>query len=266
MPSTKPANRYATILAGVFKNHFRKGATEVVFERSELEAHAKRLRIEPPKNWGDLIYSFRYRAKLPKLILDATPKGHEWIIEGAGRAKYRMRIVSIRRIDPREDLLAIKIPDSTPEIISAYALGDEQALLAKVRYNRLIDIFLGLTAYSLQNHLRTTVKGIGQIEIDEIYIGLDRTGTHFVVPVQAKGGKDKHSVVQSMQDVACCEEKFPSLTCRPVCAQFMAENVIAMFELDARQGSGLVVQERHFKLVPAEAISKEELEFYARGS
>ena len=72
------------------------------------------------------------------------------------------------------------IPDATPELIRAYALDDEQALLAIVRYNRLIDTFLGLTTYSLQNHLRTTVQGMGQIEIDELYIGLDKHGCHYV--------------------------------------------------------------------------------------
>jgi len=51
-------------------------------------------------------------------------------------------------------MAATKIPDSTPELVGAYALDDEQALLAIVRYNRLIDIFLSLTTYSLQNHLR----------------------------------------------------------------------------------------------------------------
>ena len=65
------------------------------------------------------------------------------------------------RIKPREDLITISIPDATPELIRVYALDDEQALLAIVRYNRLIDTFLGLTTYSLQNHLRTTVKRIG---------------------------------------------------------------------------------------------------------
>ena len=47
-------------------------------------------------------------------------------------------------------------------------LRDGPALLAKVRYNRLVDIFIGITCYSLQNHLRTTVRSIGQVEIDEI--------------------------------------------------------------------------------------------------
>ena len=70
-------------------------------------------------------------------------------------------------------------------------MSDEQALLAKVRYNRLIDVFLGVAAYSLQNHLRTTVSDVGQLEIDEIYVGVDRQGRQYVMPVQAKGGSDR---------------------------------------------------------------------------
>ena len=53
-------------------------------------------------------------------------------------------------------LATTKIPDGTPSIVRKYSISDEQALLAIVRYNRLIDIFLGVTCYSLQNHLRTT--------------------------------------------------------------------------------------------------------------
>src|SRR5690606_22384831 len=119
------------------------------------------------------------------------PPGMEWIIEGTGRAQYSFKLVRINRIVPNPSLVEIKVPDATPEIIAAYALSDEQALLAKVRYNRLVDVFLGIAAYSLQNHLRTSVAGIGQIEIDEIYVGLDRHGRQFVLPVQAKGGSDQ---------------------------------------------------------------------------
>ena len=69
-------------------------------------------------------------------------------------------------------------------------MSDEQALLARVRYNRLVDIFLGIACYSLQNHLRTTASNMGQVETDELYVGVDRRGSHYVVPIQAKGGKD----------------------------------------------------------------------------
>ncbi len=86
----------------------------------------------------------------------------------------------------RQEFRLREIPDATPEIILSYALSDEQALLAKVRYNRLLDIFLGITTYSLQNHLRTTVAGIGQIEIDEIYVGIDRHGRQYIMPMQGK--------------------------------------------------------------------------------
>ena len=85
----------------------------------------------------------------------------EWGIELAGKGLYRFKLRKLMRIVPRPDLIAIKIPDATPEIITAYALTHEQSLLAKVRYNRLIDIFLGIASYSLQNHLLTFVKDMG---------------------------------------------------------------------------------------------------------
>ena len=92
---------------------------------------------------------------------------------------------------PNQNLAGTKIPDATPGIIAKYAFSDEQALLTRIRANRLIDIFLGIACYSLQNHLRTTVVGMGQVETDEIYVGVDKGGSHYVVPVQAKGGGDR---------------------------------------------------------------------------
>ena len=53
-------------------------------------------------------------------ILATQPEGFEWIIEGAGKARYRFRLSRINRIEPRTDLAEIKLPDSTPEIISAF--------------------------------------------------------------------------------------------------------------------------------------------------
>lgn len=186
----------------------------------------------------------------------------EWIIEGAGKARYLFRLVGQSRILPRKELITIKIPDATPELIASYALDDEQALLAKVRYNRLIDIFLSLTTYSLQNHLRTTVKGLGQIEIDELYIGIDRYGCHYVIPVQAKGGKDQISVVQTKQDIKWCADKFDGLACQAVAAQFMEENVIALFELKIEEDEVKIVEERHYKLVPSEDLDEDAIRSY----
>ena len=163
-----------------------------------------------------------------------------------------------------EALSKIAIPDATPEIIRAYALDDEQALLAIVRYNRLIDIFLGLTTYSLQNHLRTTVGGV-QIESDELYVGLDKHGCHYVIPVQAKGGTDQIGVVQATQDVRYATAKFPRMRCWPIAAQFMKDNqgdVVAMFELTLQDGQLRVAEERHYRLVPHDQIDRQEVRNY----
>jgi len=264
MPKKKTGtdNLYSVIIEKLFQRHYSKGTKEFEFERSEVETIVKELGKPLPKNIGDLFYSFRYRTSLPKSIQDTAPTGKEWIIEGTGRAKYAFRLVKLNRIVPRAELVTIKVPDATPEIIASYALDDEQALLAKVRYNRLIDIFLGLTTYSLQNHLRTTVKGMGQIEIDELYIGLDKHGCHYVIPVQAKGGKDQISVVQTKQDIRWCEEKFPGIACRAISAQFMNENLIAIFELTVDDDLVKVVEERHYKLVPASELDAAAIRQY----
>jgi hypothetical protein len=253
--SSSPPNRYHAIIEKIFFDRYDAKKTEFAFARIELETAAADQNIKLPKNLGDILYSMRYRTALPASILATQPNGREWIIEGTGRSKYAFRLVTVTRIRPNTVLATILIPDSTPEIIRAYALDDEQALLAIVRYNRLIDTFLGLTTYSLQNHLRTTVNGV-QIEIDELYVGLDRHGCHYVIPVQAKGGSDQIGIVQTTQDIRYAEQKFPKMRCRPIAAQFMDGGVVAMFELTLQDQEVKVVEERHYKLVPASEMDQ----------
>ena len=90
----------------------------------------------------------------------------------------------------------------------------------------------------------------------------DRSGTHFVVPVQAKGGTDQIGVVQTRQDIAYCEQKFANLVCRAVAAQFMADEVIAMFELALEEDDLVVIREKHFKLVPSRELTDSDLKQY----
>jgi hypothetical protein len=237
---------------------------EVTFERQDIIKVANELDIPLPKNLGDLIYSFRYRASLPKRIQSKAGKGEIWIIRPAGIARYKFVLVPDVPLLPNENMIAIKVPDSTPGIVSKYRLNDEQALLARVRYNRLVNIFLGIACYSLQNHLRTTVAGMGQVETDEIYVGVDKKGVHYVVPVQAKGGTDRLSIVQVEQDLGVCASKFPGLISRPVAAQFMREEVIALFEF-AQNGEGVgIVSEKHYRLVPPDEVTDSDLDGYAK--
>jgi len=257
-------NRYAQIIEKVFLSHYRAGATEVPFEREDSVRIARGLKIKLPKNLGDVIYSFRYRTPLPDAVRARAPKGKEWIIRPAGPSKYCFVAISQATIAPSKIMAETKVPDSTPGVIAMYALSDEQALLAKLRYNRLIDIFTGVTCHSLQSHLRTSVRTLGQVETDEVYIGVDKRGAHYVFPVQAKGGNDVISVVQIEQDMAVCAAKFPALICRPIAAQFMADDLIALFELEEGKQGIAISSERHYRLVPGEEVTPDDLTVYRK--
>jgi hypothetical protein len=260
--SRSKAGAYSRIIEEIFNRHYRKGAKKVAFGREDIRTAAKEQGIDLPSNIGDVVYSFRYRAELPRSIRDKAPESMQWVIRPVGAAKYSFELTRVANITPAPMLAETKIPNATPGLIDTYALTDEQALLAKLRYNRLIDVFTGLTCYSLQSHLRTQVPNMGQVETDELYVGLDKRGSHYIIPVQAKGGNDKLGVVQIEQDVAMCAAKFHHLICKPIGAQFMDDDLIALFEFELSRKGVAIASEKHYRLVPPEEVSAEDLATY----
>ncbi len=256
--------KYEKIIEWVFKKNHKSGAVRVSFNREELVQASDVLGFERIKNLGDISYSFRFRRELPESICETAHPGTEWIIVGTGIGEYQFQLASPGKILPTQHLKIVKVPDATPEIVRLYAPGtDEQALLTRARYNRLIDIFTGLTCYSIQNHLRTTVTNIGQVEVDEIYVGINKRGAHFVLPCQAKSPGDKFGIVQVMQDIALCRDRYPNAICKPIALQFMSESRVAILELTIVEDNELlklnIVDEKHYELVPRTQISDEEL-------
>ncbi len=258
-------NRYVKIIEEIFVSRYKAGKKMISFEREDIERAATKLGIKLPKNLGDLIYSFRYRIALPARIQSRARKGKTWTIQPAGRSKYAFVEGAVQNFTPNPKVEETKIADATPGIVSMYSFNDEQALLAKIRYNRLIDTFTGTTCYSLQNHLRTTVPGMGQVETDELYVGVDTRGAHYVFPVQAKGPKDHMGIVQIRQDVALCAQKFSKLICCPIAAQHLADDLIALFSFKMQKGGDFaILDEKHYRLVPAEDISEKDTAEYAK--
>jgi len=262
MAQKEDRSRYDQLIERVFFNNYAKNASEVHFERDEFAAIAKDLGIDLPKNLGDIIYSYRYRNRLPQRIRELLREDEEWVIRSIGRGKYVFAKCPIHQVSPNPRLSKIKVLDSTPEIIRRYALSDEQALLAILRYNKLMEVFTGVACYSLQSHLRTFVQDVGQVETDEIYIGVSRTGEQFVFPVQAKGARENVGIVQIEQDFAVCRAKFPNLTCRPIAAQFVESDLIALFEFEISGGEISIKEEKHYRIVPNEGLSDEEIAGY----
>ena len=104
----KGPNRYTRILEAIFERHYKKGVSEIDFERAEFTQVADELGIVLPKNLGDVLYSFRYRTLLPKSITSKAPKGYEWIIRPAGKGKYKLVIVRQLLIVPSSVLAETK--------------------------------------------------------------------------------------------------------------------------------------------------------------
>ena len=267
-PATSLAQR---LIEKIFAERHRPGLQEVTFTRDDLISAAAALGAPRPKNLGDIVYSLRYRVPLPDAITQTAPPGREWAIFPGGNAVYTLRTVPFNLIEPRQGLRTIRLPDATPGVIAKYSLSDEQALLARVRYNRLLDVFTGLACYPLQSHLRTSITipsaidgtpSSSQVETDDLYVGLDEHGAHYILPVQAKGGSDTLSVIQIWQDFRVAEQKFSDLIPRPIAAQFMDQGAIALFEFQESNDQITIAREHHYSLAPPEELDPAELAAY----
>lgn len=97
------SSRYASIIEALFLAKHTPNARAVDFEHEDLVVFARQLGIGLPKNLGDVIYSFRYRTKLPPSVLGTAPEGKTWIIRSAGRSKYRFVLVSDMPLAPKSE-------------------------------------------------------------------------------------------------------------------------------------------------------------------
>lgn len=256
---------YDAAIKHIFFSKYRHGISRIDFSREEISQALITLGRKPILNLGDVPYRYRYRQSLPIEITATAPNGKEWSILPTGDGKYCFQLTGPSRIIPNTLLAESRLPDATPGIIEMYAKGDEQALLARLRYNRLLDIFTGIACYSLQSHLRTKVKNMGQGEIDEIYVGIDRRGAHYILPVQAKGGRDQISLVQIEQDIRICSHAFTTLICKPIAAQFVQKDLIALFEFEQSTNSKItVLREKHYRLVSPDELTSDELAQYSK--
>lgn len=238
----------------VFKRRYRPGMTEVPFTMDDIRREIALLTQSRPdyreKNVADVRYQYASgRRPLPKAVDQLGP----WIIVGRGKAKYAfVRLAESPEVRLPEDLATIFIPDSTPEIVMEYAGGDEQGILAKIHYNRLLDVFTSLTCYHLQNHWRTSIKDRGQVEIDDLYVALDTRGRQYVIPVEAKSAKDHLNKTQITQMIEFAQACYPKLIVRPVGVQEMKDGSLALAEFTpATHPDEIKIAEmRRYKLVP----------------
>ncbi len=195
------------------------------------------------RNPPDIPYTYRTgRSALPDAILR---HGHWAIDSDEGKGGYVfVRLERSPYFDIPEDLEAIPVLDATPQIVLKYQESDEQALLARLRYNRLVDIFTSLTAYHLQSHFRTTVAG-GQVEIDDLYIGVNTEGQGFLIPIEAKTYRERLGVTQIAQMTGFAAEHYPELPVIPVGVKVMQDDSFLFVEFTSERDLNKIASRRY---------------------
>jgi hypothetical protein len=110
------------------------------------------------------------------------------------------------------------------------------------------------------------VEGIGQIEIDEVYLGVSKRGAHYVIPCQAKSIGDQFGIVQVIQDLEFCKGRYPNAIAKPIAVQFLSTDEVAVLELSVEFKNDVyvfgVVEERQYTLVKSGHISDEQIKKY----
>ncbi|MBM3215307.1 hypothetical protein FJZ36_10385 [Candidatus Poribacteria bacterium] len=177
---------YDRAIINVFEAHYVEGMDYFEFEKDELRDVLTELNLHM-RNIPDIPYTFRTRRDLP----DAIRSRGNWAIVGAGLGKYAFRrLTNLPHFEiALGDYEPINIYNAIPEVIDGYLRRDEQSLLTRVLYNRLADIFTGLTCFHLQNHYRSTVQDVGEVELDALYVGSTVRASSTSSPLRRKDSR-----------------------------------------------------------------------------
>jgi len=254
--NARDLSQYDEVILQVFLRHYQENDDRLVFQKDEL-AEACRERGITVRNIPDIVYTYRSRRSLPARIL-AT--GH-WAIEPAGRGAYAFRLLqNAPHFDiPFSDYAPVDIYNAIPEVVEGLLRQDEQSLLTLVLYNRLVDIFMGLTCFHIQNHYRSFVADMGEVELDALYVGVDKNGTLFVIPVEAKSRAESEMIgrVQIAQMAKLVRQDFAELRRRILAVKVLADGTIAMVEFDdhAEPDDLGIVSVSRFRLIRRGAAS-----------
>lgn len=216
------------IMIQLFLSKYSSDADSFNFTLDEVREIARGNSI-PLRNPADFTYQYRARRAMPEQVLDL---GH-WIIVGAGKGQYVMqRIESSPHFEYEIPDAYTSIQDITPTSVVPLLRDDEMSSLTRLRYCEVVSHFTGLDCHEIQTHYRSFVQGIGQVEIDEFYVGKGEAGV-FLLPLEAKGNVESDLLgrLQISQMVSTMEQDFPGVQRRILAMKHLGDDDYLMFEL-----------------------------------
>ena len=255
---------YVPVILKLFKDRWRPGAATVVFSLDDVRTAVEAVRAvsDNPdaissRNPADVIYRMRSRTKLPDEILD---KGFH-VLRGVGRGRYQFEKaasgimeVPVRDLTPSIDQTPMPVRRLLPETMAEM---DEQALLSVVGYCQLLDHFTGMKVYRLRSHIRKSVPGIGQAELDAIDVGIASgdDDVPVIFPIEAKAVSDELNRVQIYNMIQYAAHYFPGLKVRPLALKVDYQSAVHVMEFNvaARPGDLRIIHSASYVINTSEA-------------
>lgn len=224
---------YVPVLMRIFERQYSPSVEVIEFTLDDIRAALGELGLEG-RNPADVIYRMRSRTLLPEVIRSAGFT----ILRATNRGKYRLEKAADTIFELPEppitaalDLTPLPVRRLLPEHLSDI---DEQGLLSVVTYCKLLDHFTGLTVYRLRSHVRKSVHGVGQAEVDEVDVGvaLRDDEVPVVIPIEAKAADEPVNRVQIVYQTLYAREYFAGHEVRPVCIKVDYESVLHFLEFN----------------------------------
>ena len=232
---------YSPVLLAIFKRKFVDGAQRIEFTldevRDELVAHGVQARNVP-----DVIYRMKSRTALPEEIQSAGFR----VLEITGRGTYAfVRSDSTLIAYPAQVGPVILIEDCTPTPVRRLLYGeargsfgaiDEQGFLSLLRYNDVFTQFLRVPTYHLKSHVRKSVPGVGQVEVDDVHVAFEGPASEptslTIVPVEAKAKDDPVNRAQIVMQIRYARHAFPTCSVRPLTVKLFETGLVLFMEFN----------------------------------
>lgn len=248
---------YGPVLLSIFRRKFKRGMTKIVFTLEEVREELVRLGLQA-RNAADVIYRMKSRTVLPAQI----QKHGFRILEVTSRGVYALTVGESTLIDyvaPVEGAI-VQVMDRTPPAVQRlfgedFGSMDEQGFLSVLRYNDLISHFLGAPSYHVKSHVRRSVPGVGQAEVDDVHVALISpgadTGPLTIVPIEAKAKDDPVNRAQIAMQVRYALHAFPGLAIRPLTVKLFEDGTVLFMEFNASSDANAlkVLRHAHYKIV-----------------
>jgi hypothetical protein len=155
-------------------------------------------------------------------------------------------------LTPNRNKSVITIPDSTPELLRAYAVNKRQQHFSLVRYNSIIQLFCGIICWSLQSNVLAGMPAYKKMHVlmDELYVGFDNYGYHHAIILIAF--EDAVVTANQLRSASTyLGNHFRYAHHHLIALESLSDHAFALLGLQAKANKVVIASERHFELVKA---------------